>query len=166
MSDTLRPNSSIHAITPPADSDSLRPEPRDLVTGRRIDLRTLRRLSNRSVIEVGQLDRETVIELCKFAALLEAVEISAFRPLAGKIVITAFFEASTRTRTSFESAALRLDGRVISIPDGAVTGVKKGESLEDIGEMFNAYGDLVIVRHGETDALQRLMTNLRLPLID
>lgn len=152
MSDELRPNASIQAISPPEDSDTLRPEPRDLVTGRRIDLATLRKLSNRSVIDVGQFDRATVVELSKFAALLESVEISAFRPLAGKIVITAFFEASTRTRTSFESAVLRLDGRIISIPNADITGAKKGESIEDIGEMFNAYGDLVIMRHTETDA--------------
>jgi aspartate carbamoyltransferase catalytic subunit len=127
---------------------------------------TLQRFANRSLLGVEQLDREMVVELCRFAAILETVEISAYRPLWGKIVITAFFEASTRTRTSFESAALRLDGRVISIPDGQITGAKKGESIEDIGEMFNAYGDLVILRHTDTDAPDRIGKNLRVPLIN
>jgi aspartate carbamoyltransferase catalytic subunit len=106
------------------------------------------------------------VELCRLAALLESIEIAPYRPLAGKLLLTAFFEASTRTRLSFESAALRLDARVISIPDGQLTGVKKGESLEDIGEMFNAYGDLVVMRHTETDSLERLQDNLRLPLVN
>ena len=120
----------------------------------------------RSILSVEQLTREEVVELCRLAALLEAIEITPYSPLAGKLVLTAFFEASTRTRLSFESAVLRLDGRIISIPDGHMTGVKKGESLEDIGEMFNAYGDLVVMRHTETDSLERLTANLRVPLIN
>ncbi|HKI84138.1 MAG TPA: aspartate carbamoyltransferase, partial [Candidatus Krumholzibacteria bacterium] len=63
-------------------------------------------------------------------------------------------------------AVLRLDGKVLSVPDGKVTGVAKGESLEDIGEMFNSYGDLVIMRHPETDAVERISKNLTLPLIN
>ena len=86
-----------------------------------------------------------MVELCKFAALLEVTEIAAHHPLDGKLVVTAFFEASTRTRLSFESAVLRLDGKIVSVPDGKVTGIAKGESLEDIGEMLNTYGDLVVV---------------------
>jgi aspartate carbamoyltransferase catalytic subunit len=77
------------------------------------------------------------------------------KPLDGKIAITAFFEASTRTRLSFESAVLRLDGKVLSVPDGQVTGIAKGESLADIGEMFNTYGDVVIMRHPDTDSVWR-----------
>ena len=86
--------------------------------------------------------------------------------LDGKTVITAFFEASTRTRLSFESAAQRLDAKILSVPDGKVTGAAKGESLEDIGEMFNSYGDLVIMRHPETDSMQRLQSRLIRPLIN
>jgi aspartate carbamoyltransferase catalytic subunit len=104
--------------------------------------------------------------LCKFAALLEITEIASHHPLDGKLVITAFFEASTRTRLSFESAVLRLDGKIVSVPDGRVTGIAKGESIEDIGEMFNTYGDLVVIRHPDTDAIERLQRNLRLPLVN
>src|SRR5699024_9091145 len=100
-------------------------------------------------------------------ALLECRKIRTYDILKGQIVITAFFEPSTRTRLSFESAVLRLDGRVISIPEGARnTGVAKGESLSDIGEMFNAYGDAVVIRHTETEALAEIAKNLRVPLIN
>src|SRR5690606_28397376 len=102
----------------------------------------------------------------KFAALLETTEIGKSHPLDGKIVITAFFEPSTRTRLSFESAVLRLDGKVLSIPEGQSTGVAKGESLSDIGEMFNAYGDVVVMRHTQTEAIDEVMHNLRIPLIN
>jgi len=163
--DDLQPN-VLTALRPPPNSESLRPDPRRLADFGPVSLTQLQRYAGKSLIGVGQLDREMTIALCRFAAILESVEISAHRPLWGKIVITAFFEASTRTRTSFESAALRLDGRVISIPDGQITGARKGESLEDIGEMFNAYGDLVIMRHTDTDAPERIRRNLRIPLVN
>ncbi len=88
------------------------------------------------------------------------------KPLDGKIAITAFFEASTRTRLSFESAVLRLDGKVLSVPDGQVTGIAKGESLADIGEMFNTYGDVVIMRHPDTNCMEEISKNLERPLIN
>lgn len=150
----------------PLTSEGLYPDPAPLFAQDSIDLEILNRLVGQSILSIDQFDKELVLEVCKFAALLEATEIASSHPLDGKIVITAFFEASTRTRLSFESAVLRLDGKIISIPTGKVTGVAKGESLSDIGEMFNAYGDLVVVRHTDTDALEEIMRNLRLPLIN
>lgn len=150
----------------PMDSQGLYPDPEKLLDKDQIDLNILKKLVGQSIISVDQFDKATVLEICKFAALLEATEIASSHPLDGKIIITAFFEASTRTRISFESAVLRLDGKIISIPTGKVTGVAKGESLSDIGEMFNAYGDLVVIRHTETDAVEEITRNLRLPLIN
>ena len=134
--------------------------------GNKIDFHLLSALTGRSVLKAAEFDRGTVIELCKFACLLEISEIASHHPLDGKTVITAFFEASTRTRLSFESAALRLDGKVLSVPDGRVTGIAKGESLADIGEMFNTYGDLVIMRHTETEAIDEIQQNLQIPLVN
>jgi aspartate carbamoyltransferase catalytic subunit len=117
-------------------------------------------------VSARQVDRRMLVELCKLGALLELTEIGESHPLDGKTVITAFFEASTRTRLSFESAAHRLDAKVVSVPDAKVTGVAKGESLEDIGEMFNSYGDVVIMRHTETDSIERVQECLMRPLIN
>ncbi|PHN06314.1 aspartate/ornithine carbamoyltransferase family protein [Flavilitoribacter nigricans] len=150
----------------PLTSEGLYPNPESLYAQDSINLGILNRLVGQSILSVDQFDKELVLEICKFAALLESTEIASSHPLDGKIIITAFFEASTRTRLSFESAVLRLDGKIISIPTGKVTGVAKGESLSDIGEMFNAYGDLVVVRHTQTDSLDEIMQNLRLPLIN
>lgn len=166
MKQKLQPNKLLEVLAPPEDSESLRPEPDTLLRRSNIRMDVLKGLANRSLIGVRDLSREQAVELCKFSAFLESVEISPYHPLDGKIIITAFFEASTRTRTSFESSVLRLDGKIISIPDGQITGVKKGESLEDIGEMFNAYGDLLIMRHTETDSVDRIRRNLRIPLIN
>jgi len=166
MTDALEPNKITPILEPPSDKSYLRPKPGGLFEDNPVNLGVLRALEGRSILSVREFSREQVIELCKLAAILENYEIAPYHILDGKIAITAFFEASTRTRLSFESAMLRLDGKVISIPEGGVTGVKKGESLEDIGEMFNAYGDLVIMRHTDTDSLERIGRNLRVPLIN
>lgn len=154
------------ATDDPMVNAGLNPCPTELLRDDAIDLSILKQLVGQSILSVNQFSVEMVREICKFAALLEATEIAASHPLDGKIAITAFFEASTRTRLSFESAVLRMDGKVLSIPDGRTTGAAKGESLADIGEMFNAYGDLVIMRHTETSAMEQILEKLRLPLIN
>ena len=65
----------------------------------------------------------------------------------GKILATLFFEASTRTRLSFESAMLRLGGRVIGFSDASGTSVIKGETLADTIRMAEAYSDVIVLRH-------------------
>ena len=150
----------------PIESEGLYPDPEELISDKMIDLNILNHLVGQSVLSVKQFDKPLVLEVLKLAALLEATEIASSHPLDGKLIITAFFEASTRTRTSFESAVLRLDGKIISITDGKSTGAAKGESLADIGEMFNAYGDLVIMRHTETNSIDEITEKLRLPLIN
>lgn len=135
-------------------------------TDGRIDREALEALAGQSILNPRQFDRRTVIALAQLAALLETRNVEMEKPLDGKIAITAFFEASTRTRLSFESALLRLDGKVLSVPDGQVTGIAKGESLADIGEMFNTYGDIVIMRHPDTNSMDEIQKNLQRPLIN
>lgn len=151
-----------------SNSKGLILDPRRLLSAidKQIDFDRLEALTAKSLVHVADLELATIMELCKFAALLELTEIARHRPLAGKLIITAFFEASTRTRLSFESAAARLDARVLSVPDGKVTGVAKGESLADIGEMFNSYGDIVIMRHPRVSSISEIQTNLVLPLLN
>lgn len=63
------------------------------------------------------------------------------------VLATLFYEPSTRTRLSFESAMLRLGGQVISCPDGKVTSTAKGESLADTVRVVESYADLIVIRH-------------------
>ena len=135
-------------------------------SGGRLDRQALEELAGQSILHPQQFDRRTVVALAQLAARLEMRNVEMDKPLDGKIAITAFFEASTRTRLSFESAVMRLDGKVLSVPDGQVTGIAKGESLADIGEMFNTYGDVVIMRHPDTDCLKEVQRNLQRPLIN
>lgn len=166
MEEKLELNKRAEFLEPPKGAETLHPEPGNLFEDNPLRLSVLKGLEGRSILSVKDFSREEVIEIAKLAALLENYEIAPFHVMDGKIVTTAFFEASTRTRLSFESAVLRLDGKVLSIPEGGVTGVRKGESLEDIGEMFNAYCDMVIMRHTETDSADRLLKSLRVPLIN
>jgi aspartate carbamoyltransferase catalytic subunit len=67
--------------------------------------------------------------------------------LEGKILSSLFFEPSTRTRLSFESAMNRLSGRVIGFADPTATSQKKGETLADTIRMADAYSDIIVMRH-------------------
>jgi len=67
--------------------------------------------------------------------------------LGGKVLSSLFFEPSTRTRLSFESAMNRLGGRVIGFSDPSATSQKKGESLADTIRMADSYSDAIVVRH-------------------
>ncbi|MDE5694350.1 MAG: aspartate carbamoyltransferase, partial [Duncaniella sp.] len=69
------------------------------------------------------------------------------RLLEGKVVATLFFEPSTRTRLSFETAVNRLGGRVIGFSDASNTSTSKGETLKDTIKMVSNYADLIVMRH-------------------
>lgn len=87
--------------------------------------------------------------------------------LADKIIATLFYEPSTRTRLSFESAALRLGGGVISVENAkASTSYVKGESLEDSIKMVNCYSDVIVLRHPETGTAERAAKSSSTPVIN
>jgi aspartate carbamoyltransferase catalytic subunit len=143
------------------------PDPEGLLRhqpGLRIDV--LDRLTDCSILSAAQFDRELLAELGKLAAHLQLRRFPVHEALEDKIMAAAFFEPSTRTRLSFESAMLSVGGKTISVADAKTTGVAKGESLRDIGQMFNSYADVVVVRHTEQAAIAELSEYLRIPLIN
>lgn len=166
MSITQQPASSLGEVATNSKGKRLRPEELLAASDGCVDRPPLEALAGQSIVNPRQFDRRSVTAIAQLAALLESHNVEMEKPLDGKIAITAFFEASTRTRLSFESAVLRLDGKVLSVPDGQVTGIAKGESLADIGEMFNTYGDVVIMRHPDTDSVDEIRRNLQRPLIN
>lgn len=143
------------------------PDPENLIeAGGAISLAALKRLENKSILSAELFDKELVSELCKIAAALQLKRLSVADALNDKIMATVFFEASTRTRLSFESAMLRLGGKTISVAEAASTGIAKGEHLTDIGQMLNSYADIVAVRHGKQKAMQEISQYLRIPMIN
>ena len=101
--------------------------------------------TGRSLISLEGLDREDILWLLNHAAQFETNPNRKI--LDGKIVATLFFEPSTRTRLSFETAVNRLGGRVIGFSDAATTSSSKGETLKDTIMMVSNYADLIIMRH-------------------
>lgn len=130
------------------------------------DPASLADLANRSVVSGKQFTREQTTQLCRLAAKFETTQTMGQFPLTGKILISAFYEPSTRTRLSFESVWHRLGGDVISITDPSTTGVAKGESLHDVAEMMSHYGDVVVLRDSNEEAIYEMLDVLRIPIIN
>jgi len=130
------------------------------------DLVPLLDLAHRPVISARQFNREQLVQLCRLSARFETQPSIISRPLTGKILISAFYEPSTRTRLSFESAWHRLGGDIMSITDPASTGIAKGESLFDVGEMLNHYGDMVVLRDSNQEAVYEMLEALRIPIVN
>lgn len=123
-------------------------------------------LAYRHVLSSRQFDRDAMLELCRLAAQIESRPRLIHLPLSGKILISAFYEPSTRTRLSFESAWHRLGGDVISITDRSSTGIAKGESYRDVAEMLSNYGDVVVLRESSEEAAYEMLDTLRIPIIN
>ncbi|WP_411358117.1 aspartate/ornithine carbamoyltransferase family protein [Pseudidiomarina salilacus] len=123
-------------------------------------------LANQHIVSGDQFDQATMKQLFRLAAKIESNPKRFHSPLQNKILISAFYEPSTRTRLSFESAWHRLGGDIMSITDRSTTGIAKGESLADVAEMFNNYGDCVVLRDTNESSLFEMMDALRIPIIN
>ena len=102
-------------------------------------------MEKHSFVSVADLSKETIIGLMKKTESFE--KSSNQKILDGKVCATLFFEPSTRTRLSFETAVNRLGGKVIGFSDAATTSSSKGETLKDTIKMVANYADLIIMRH-------------------
>ena len=98
-----------------------------------------------SLVSIDDLSKQQILDLLKTARYFE--EHPNHKILDGKVVATLFFEPSTRTRLSFETAVNRLGGRVIGFSDASTTSSSKGETLKDTIKMVSNYVDLIIMRH-------------------
>ncbi len=98
-----------------------------------------------SLVSIDGLTKEQILDLLQTARYFE--EHPNHKILDGKVVATLFFEPSTRTRLSFETAVNRLGGRVIGFSDASTTSSSKGETLKDTIKMVSNYVDLIIMRH-------------------
>ena len=123
-------------------------------------------LERQHILSADQFSAVTLLQLFRLAAKYEANPRRFSTPLQGKILVSAFYEPSTRTRLSFESAWHRLGGDIMSITDRSTTGIAKGESLGDVGEMFNNYADCVVLRDTREESLMEMRDSLRIPIIN
>ncbi|MFV0289769.1 MAG: aspartate carbamoyltransferase [Mangrovibacterium sp.] len=99
----------------------------------------------KDLISITDFTKEEYLHIMKLAAEFENNPNQ--RLLEGKVVATLFFEPSTRTRLSFETAINRLGGRIIGFSDSNSSSVSKGETLHDTIRMVSNYADLIVMRH-------------------
>ena len=102
-------------------------------------------MENRSLVTIAEHSKEKILYMLNMAKEFEAKPNRHL--LDGKVVATLFFEPSTRTRLSFETAANRLGARVIGFSDPKATSSSKGETLKDTIKMVSNYADIIVMRH-------------------
>ena len=115
-------------------------------------------------VTIADLSREKILYMIKMAQEFE--KHPNRETLKGKVVATLFFEPSTRTRLSFETAANRLGARVIGFSDAKVTSATKGETLKDTILMVSNYADVIVMRHYIEGAAQYASEIAPVPIIN
>jgi len=115
-------------------------------------------------VTIADLSKDKIVYLIKMAQEFEKHPNREI--LKGKIVATLFFEPSTRTRLSFETAANRLGAKVIGFTDPKVTSSTKGETLKDTILMVSNYADVIVMRHYIEGAAQYASEIAPVPIIN
>ena len=121
----------------------------------------------KDIISMNDMSKEEILEILEIAEKIEnSSEEEKLNFLKGKIVATLFFEPSTRTKMSFESAAFRLGAQVLQLPPLEQSSVKKGESFSDTIRMVESYSDVIVVRHPNDGAARLASTTSKKPVIN
>jgi aspartate carbamoyltransferase catalytic subunit len=116
------------------------------------------------IISAKQFNKEDIEYILEKGR--EMIEIKNSNLLQGKILATLFFEPSTRTRLSFESAMYRLGGNVIGFHSGDVSSIKKGESIADTIRTVENYSDCIVIRHSLEGAARMASKFSKVPIIN
>ena len=121
-------------------------------------------MKNKSLISITDYSKEEYLRILELAAQFEANPNQKL--MENHVVASLFFEPSTRTRLSFETAANRLGARVIGFSESGSTSVKKGESLKDTIIMVASYSDIIVMRHPREGAARWASEVSSVPVIN
>lgn len=121
-------------------------------------------LYGRDVVSISDLSKSDLAFIIERAASLKASGPRAL--LKDRLIASCFFEASTRTRLSFETAVQRLGGTLIGFSDSGHTSSKKGESLSDSIRMIASYADAIIMRHPQEGSARLAAEMANVPVIN
>lgn len=102
-------------------------------------------MSKNSLVSISDYSKNEILSILNSAADFEANPNR--KTLDGKVIATLFFEPSTRTRLSFETAVVRLGGSIIGFSDASTSSSSKGETLNDTIRMVSSYADAIVMRH-------------------
>jgi aspartate carbamoyltransferase catalytic subunit len=125
-------------------------------------------LKGKDILHGNQFSRKELDAVVRTAAQMEK-ELKArgsLNLLKGKILVTLFFEPSTRTRLSFEAAMQRLGGGVISMGSVEGSSVAKGETLTDTAQTVAQYADVIVVRHPRIGSAKEVADTVSIPVIN
>ncbi len=126
-------------------------------------------LKGKDILHVKDLKLEHLSLIMETAVRFENVMASGghLTNMAGKVMATLFYEPSTQTRLTFETAMLRMGGHVVSVTDAtASSSAVKGETLYDTGKMIDGYADLAVIRHKRVGSSQELADGAGVPVIN
>jgi len=121
---------------------------------------------DRDIISIKDFSREEIDYIFKTATSMEPVATKGSDMLRGKILATLFFEASTRTRLSFEAAMHKLGGSTIGFAEAEMASVKKGENLADTVRTVENYSDVIALRHPLEGAARLAAEFAKIPIIN
>src|SRR3989442_7572963 len=103
--------------------------------------------AGRDIVSVRDLSRSEIDQILDMAQVMEPLAKTGSDMLHGRIMATLFYEPSTRTKLSFESAMTRLSGTALGFAETNGTAVDKGENLADTVRVVENYADVMVVRH-------------------
>lgn len=121
-------------------------------------------MNSSSFVAIDDITKQEILDLLERARYFE--EHPNSKILDGRVVATLFFEPSTRTRLSFETAVNRLGGRVIGFSDAATSSTSKGETLKDTIKMVSNYADIIVMRHFLEGAAQYATEVTDVPIVN
>src|ERR687896_1708403 len=124
----------------------------------------IKNMSWRNLISIADLTNDEIEQIFELAECAEQLRLD--KALAGRIMATLFYEPSTRTRLSFESAMQRLSGGVISCADMRTSSAAKGESLADTAKVVSSYADVLVARHHWDGAVRAMAEHADVPAIN
>lgn len=119
---------------------------------------------NRSLVSITDYSKEEYLKILDLAAEFEKNPNQNI--LKNKLIATLFFEPSTRTRLSFETAVQRLGGRIVGFADASSSSVTKGETLKDTIKMVSNYVDMIIMRHPLEGAARYASEITKIPVVN
>jgi len=123
-------------------------------------------LANRSLVTVDDLSNGEIEALFSLTDSMSDSMNKQFGLCRGKIMASLFFEPSTRTRLSFETAMYRLGGSVITAVDVKATSLAKGESIADMARVIGSYADIIVIRHPWEGAAKVVADYAGVPVIN
>ena len=121
-------------------------------------------MKSSSFVAIDDINKQEMLDLLERARYFE--EHPNSKILDGRVVATLFFEPSTRTRLSFETAVNRLGGRVIGFSDASTSSTSKGETLKDTIKMVSNYADIIVMRHFLEGAAQYATEVTDVPIVN